>query len=536
MFARRPVQVGVASAPPDAYRELLSGTRDLATEQRARRDRWYEELNLANKEQVLFEFEVLLKGMACFANPRNHPGPPRRTPTVAQDFRASAILLRDCTQRAIDLCRQLLGPYDHRFVFHRYLETVLPEDNRRAQLARPSSVQASPQDSLLSLRHALSNTLEIAEGLLRAPQVPYRLFYAVLNVTQREVIQNTFFNPLTALEFRPEFDRIQSGEILQLVSGLPPGDSHRLVALTFLALFRMLRYVRLLSDMISEVHSGARAVGRCYFVLSVLRSDARALSAYLQRSTGPLLAESFRSSLLGVKASALHGHAPALRAHAQRLVAIKSALECVASGLRLELRRVYHHDLPAPSSGVSERELKRALGVALDGLRPALQNAVLFLGKVLGAELQQRGVFDDATARRETSERLRRDVWMFSRIVRAFCTKAQATSSTDLWGPSGEFRYVREFLRYFRSMGYPLLRAGDYPRFNAFLAAVSTLRDGELHDPLSLQTAVAECTQFHGYLEELFHDISRRQELAGQDFDKRRAALALKLYLGDNSR
>jgi hypothetical protein len=217
-------------------------------------------------------------------------------------------------------------------------------------------------------------------------------------------------------------------------------------------------------------------------------------------------------------------------------VAIKSALECVASGLRLELRRAFQHDLPAPSSAVSERELKRALTGALGGLRPALQNAVLFLGKVLGAELQQRGVFDDETARRETSDRLRRDVWMFSRIVRAFCTKAESTSSTDLWGPTGEFQYVREFLRYFRSMGYPLLRAGDYPRFNAFLAAVDALRDGDLHDPLALRTAVEECTQFHGYLDELFRDISRRQELAGQEFDKRRAALALKLYLGDTSR
>ena len=44
----------------------------------------------------LFELEILLKGLACFANPRNHPGPPaRRTAVVAQDFREHTALARE---------------------------------------------------------------------------------------------------------------------------------------------------------------------------------------------------------------------------------------------------------------------------------------------------------------------------------------------------------------------------------------------------------------------------------------------------------
>lgn len=527
-----PSELHPISSPPDAYRELLSGTRDLEAEQRKRRERWILDLPLGNKEQILFEFEVLLKGMACFANPRNHPGAPRRTPIVAQDFRTSAILLRDSGHRCIDLCRQLLGPYDHRFVFQRYLETVLPEDNVRAQLARSSSQQATPQDSLLALRHSLSNTLEVIEGLLRAPQVPYRLFYAALNLIQREVVRNTYFNPLTALEFRPEFDRIQSREILQLINGLPAGESHRLVALTFLSLFRMLRYQRLLADMSSDAHPGTRVAGRIYFVLSVLRSDARALSDYLQRASGRLLADSFRRNVWAVDRLSLQTRAPELRAHAQKLIAIKAALECVASSLRLELRRAFHHDLPPPGDVPSERELRHATLASLGNLRPALQNAVLFLGKALGAELQERGVFSDALARRETSDRLRRDVWMFSQILRAFSAKAHDSHAEDAWGPVNEFHYVREFLTYFRSMGYPLLRASDYPRFDAFTTALDRLRESDLVDPQNLGRAIDECVAFQRYLEELFNDIGKRSELIGVPFDRRRAAVALKLYLG----
>ncbi len=524
------------SNAPDAVSHLLSETRDLQREQHHRRDEWFAELALGNKEQILFEFEVLLKGTACFANPRNHPGAPRRSPMVAQDFRASTILFRDAALRAIDLCRHLLGSRDRQFVFHRYLETVLPEDNVRAQLAREGAEQPYPDDSLVALRHALSNVVEVVEGLLRAPQIPYRLFYAALALIQREIGRNAYFNPLTALEFRPEFDRIQSAEILRLIESVPPGEAHRLVALTFLSLFRMLRYQRLLGEIASEPSPAPRGAGRIYFVLSVLRSDARALGDYLQRSSGKLLSDSFRRSLWEVKAGELSGRSADLRAHAGQLVAIKSALEGVAANLRLEMRRAFFHDVPSPGTSVSERELRIAVQMSLSNLRPALRNAILFLGKALGAELQERGVFDNTAARRETSERFRRDVWMFAQILRAFYTKAEHSPAQDRWGPVNEFQYVREFLAYFRSMGYPLLRAADYPRFDAFMNAMGQLNDSDLADPQQLAAAIHECVAFHDFLEELFHQISKRKELSQVPFDRRRSAAALKLYLGNGSR
>src|SRR5258706_3879884 len=70
----------------DAYAELLSQTRGLRREQQQARDIWYGGLLLERKEEVLFELEILLKGIACFSNPRNHPGAPRRAPVVAIDF------------------------------------------------------------------------------------------------------------------------------------------------------------------------------------------------------------------------------------------------------------------------------------------------------------------------------------------------------------------------------------------------------------------------------------------------------------------
>jgi hypothetical protein len=521
--------------PPaeDAYADLLSRTRGLAAESRFKRDRWFEALEIDNKEELLFELEVLLKATACFSNPRNHPGPPKRVSLVGQDFREATTLYRDGLTRSIQLIRQLLGSRDRAYVFHRYLETVLPEDALRTRLAQEGTAQNSPEDGLLALRHTLANAAQVAEGLLRAPRIPFRIFYANASVVQREVAHNQFFNPLSALEFRPEFDRIKSPDILELIRSGPKGRAHHFVALTFLSLFRMLRYLRLLGSIASDTTDRDTAAGRAYLVLSVLRSDSRALATYLRRKAGVYLADSFERAVLSVKAKDLAREAPSLRIEARRLVAIRSALEGIAGSLRLEMRRAFLHELPSPDSLPSAAMLRAAVDRTIDSVRPALRNSILFLGRALGVSLEEGGVFDDQAARRETSERLRRDVWMFAQIVRAFYTKAQFTEVDDRWATLHDFQYVREFLAYFRAMGYPLLRVADYPRFDAFIAAVSRLEDTDLVDPARLERAIDECMAFHGYLQQLFEAISRRDVLDNVVFDKRAAASALKLYLGD---
>jgi hypothetical protein len=197
------------------------------------------------------------------------------------------------------------------------------------------------------------------------------------------------------------------------------------------------------------------------------------------------------------------------------------------------MRRVFYYELVALDEAKSENEVRSNLQTAVEGLRPALKNAILFLGKALGISLEEQGVFDDIAARRETSERLRRDVWMFAQIVRAFASRAEKQPSEDRWSALSGFEFVREFLAYFRAMGYPLLRASDYPRVDSFMQAMGRLEDTDLLSSPHLSIAVEECNAFQSYLIQLFEEISKRDVLAKVPFDRRAAAAALRLYLGD---
>jgi len=519
----------------DAYADLLVATRGLRREQAAAREAWLHALPVEHREDALFEFEILLKGLACFANPRNHPGPSRRRAIVASDFREHLALVREALGRIVQLSRVLLVDRDRTFVFQRYLETMLPDDRSRSKLVREAATQETPQGSLFVLRHAMTNLLELSAGMTRLPRVPYRLFFALLGVAQREIAQSAFFNPLNALEFRPEFDRITNPQMLDLMRAVPGEHARRLVALTFLSLFRLLRYLDLLDACARDPRGNARRTGGvAYLILSVVRSDSRALSGYLRMRAGPLLAESYDREVFRDPASRIAHRFDALRAHGHRLLGIKASLEGLSANLRLEMRRAFEHDFPPPDTGASTAEMQAAIARTTSNLRPALQNAILFLGRSLGAPLEERGVFDDEAARRALSERLRRDVWMFAQIVRAFSQKARAVRPpNDRWAGVAPLQFTREFLSYFRAMGYPLLRAADYPRFDAYMQAITSLEDADLLDAERLELVVGESDQFYEFLRELFENIGRRDELAGRPFDRRAAAESLKLYLGD---
>jgi hypothetical protein len=517
----------------NAYAELLRDTRGLRREQQQAREAWFARLAADKKEDTLFELEILLKGVACFANPRNHPGAGRQKAIVSHDFREHLAHARDGMARVVQLARAMLGERDRALVFQRYLETVLPEDTSRTKLLRAAMAQESPEESLFVLRHGFTNLIEVGGGLLRLARVNFRLFYAHLGTAMREIAESAFFNPLSALEFRPEFDRIHSTQVLELIQSVPGEQAHRLVALTFLSLFRMLRYLRLL-DSIAIDHTDRRVAGRGYLVLAVLRSDARALSNYLRRRAGALLAEGYERDLLRVPAADLSARYDELSAEGQRLIGSKATLAGIASILRLEMRRTFEHDLPPADAATPEHELRARLRLVADNVRPALQSAVLFLGKSFSVKLDAARVFDDDTAPRAASDRLRRDTWMFAQIARAFAIKARHANPTDdSWATLQSFAFVREFLAYFRAMGYPLLRASDYPGAPAFFAAMTGLGETDLIDPKRLSAGAHECEAFFEFLTQFFDQISKRAELADVPFDRSSAARALRLYLGN---
>ncbi|GAB4206449.1 MAG: hypothetical protein OHK0013_23150 [Sandaracinaceae bacterium] len=513
----------------DVYANLLRDTRGLRRDQASARDAWYASLPWERKEETLFELEALLKGIACFGNPRNHPGIPDAKSAVAQDFHEHLRVLRDAAARVVQLTRMLLGDKERAYTFTRYLESVLPEDAARGRLIQEQLTQDTPEEALLLLRNAFGHFLDLSEGLLRLGRISNRIYTAYHGVLVREVGRNAFFNPLMALEFRQEFDRIRSVEVLDALHGIESESAHRVVALTFLTLFRGLRYLQLVDHDAAE----PGATRRAYVVLAALRSDVRTLTRYLSRRASEAMADGFESELLSISAAELMRSFDALTVEAHQLVALRGTLESIASTLRVEVRRIFDHELPSLEARIGERELGPAFVVATAGIRASLHHAIRVLCTQLrpGSTLPELGA--DLAARKAQSERLRREIWMFQQILRAFLAMSEASrADPDQWVSPASFQFVRDFLGHFRAIGYQLVRSHDYQRLDPFLRALDDLREVDLVEGPRLRTAVAECTALFGFLGELFGQVSARAELRDVPFDRHEAAEMLKIYLG----
>ena len=513
----------------DVYANLLRDTRNLRREQARARDAWYAGLTWERKEDTLFELEMLLKAFACFGNPRNLPGPPSRTPAVAHDFGEELLIVRDGIDQSIARVRELLGERDRAYVFSRYLESVLPEDALRTRLVKDQLAQDTPQESLFVLRNTFGAFLELATGMARAERVPHRLYFALLGTITREIGRNTYFDPLVTLEFQPELDRIRNPQVLEVLHRAPDA-AHRVAALCFLSLFRALRYAQLIDSYASTPQSSRRA----FLILSVLRSDLRALTRYLGQQSGEQMALAFERQLLSVPASELPFQQQDLAKEAAGLIRFRRTLESVANLLNVEVRKTFERELPSIDSGLSDAELGPQLVIGTATLRATLHHAIRLVARELAPDMADPELASPDLSRREASLRLRRDVWMFSQVLRAFLAKARAAPErpADVWNGYTSFHFVREFLEHFRAIGYQLVRLSDYQRIERFVNALSALRDTDLLEPSRLKDAVEECEGFYQYLESLFAEISRRSEIADAPFDRKAAVEHLKLYLG----
>jgi hypothetical protein len=521
----------IASIPTDRdiYANLLRDTRGMRRDQAVARDGWFTGLPWDKKEDTLFELEMLLKGVACFGNPRNHPGEQRSSAAVAHDFTEELRVLRDGIARINTLVRVMLGDREKAYTFTRYLETVLPEDSARGRLVQEQLTQDTPEESLFVLRNSFGAFQELSDAILRLGIVSNRIYGALHGTVAREVGRNVYFNPLIALEFRQEFDRIQNGDVLEALNAVPSEGAHRVAALAMLALFRLLRYLELIDGYAVDPASARRA----YLILSVVRSDVRALTRYLGRHAADVLANALERELMSVRISDLASRRADLEQEARWLAVLRSAFETIASGLRVDVRKVFLHDVPSPSAGMPGADLAPHLTNATRELRASLHHAITALTRALAPSRSAPQLAMDRDARRAASERLRREVWMFMQILRAFMAKASASSgASPQWASGASYQFARDFLVHFRAIGYQLMRSHEYPRTEAFLASIEPLRDVDLLSAAQLAHAVEQARHFYAFLEQLFRSVSARAELAEIEFDRKDGVETLKIYLG----
>jgi hypothetical protein len=465
------------SVAQDFFFELMRDSQRVRAAYLAERERWIRSLDIPGREEVLFELEMLLRGLDRFFNLKTLFG--EAAPDADRDYREELKAARDALHRAIHLARRLiLQRQEQALLFRSFVEGSVADDRARARLGAELREQRTPEESLFLLRAGLMAHQGILDHLLRLESAPQSLFLDVGRALQHELFGSRYFCPPGALEFRAEYDRVLSVRLLEALRSQPDEKRRRAFALAMLAAFRALRSMRFVPP---PPTPHAR---RVLVVLALVRSELGSLVGYLENDLAGLCATPEGSGSVG---------------QVGRMAAAP-------------LRDVLGAVLPLLSVAITSRQ---QLDQSRDLLVDAIKDSVGALASSIDPGLGRATLFEDEGARLELSLRLRQDIWVFREMCNATVARLDAEGATlEAVEP------LRRFATEFRDVGYQLLRHVDRETFDRFLdvlegwtnrrGEVTSLRAGRLRE---------DCRRFAGILDRAFELISHRADLVRRPVD-----------------
>jgi hypothetical protein len=475
----------------DFFFELMRDSQRVRAVYLSERERWIAGIHIPGREELLFELEMVLRGIDRFFNPRNLFGDAE--PPPGRDYLGELKAARDAVHRAIHLARRLIARnQEQALLFRSFLEGSVTDDRARARLATELREQRTPEESLYLLRTGLVAHQGILDHLLRLDHAPQGLYLDVGRALQHELYVSRYFCPPAALEFRGEYDRISSLVLLEALHKLGDEKRRRAYATALLGLFRMLRTLRYVPT------PPASQPRRVAVVLALARSEVGALIAYLETDLPRLCA-----TPEGVGNAGAVGRAAA--------AALRRALD----------------DKPVPWDVARDRE---RIDATRDGLVWATKAAIAEVAKGIDPALEGPELYEDQKTRLAQSARLRRDLWVFHQLT-LLAEKALA----DAQPAPGALGPLRRFAGEFRDVSYQLLRKSDREAFDRFLelldAFLARASEGAADAAQKLRD---DCRRFAEMLRTALQTVDRRAELNTLPADPADAAAALARHLGSS--
>jgi hypothetical protein len=462
----------------DFFFELMRDSQRVRAVYLAERERWIRSLDISGREEILFELEMLLRGIDRFFNLRNLFG--EIQPPQDRDWREEMKAVRDSLHRSTHLSRKLIAQrQEQALLFRSFVEGSLADDRARSRLGAELREQRTPEESLFLIRSGLVAHQGILDSLLRLDAAPLSLFLDVGRALQHELYVSRYFCPPSALEFRAEYDRVSSVRLLEALRSMPDEKKRKAFALALLAAFRSLRSLRYVPA------PPTPHTRRVLVILSLVRSELHALIGYLESDLPRLCA-----TPEGVGPVALAGRA-------------------AAEPIRVTLAEV-PPILSQPLTDRSQLDFQR------DKLVEATKEAIGAIAAALDPKLGKYELFEDDSARAEQSERLRRDLWVF----REMCRHA-ARQLEDPTGSPDSAEPLRRYATEFRDVGYQLLRHSDRELFDRFLDLLEgwSGRRGE-STVIRMQRLREDCLRFADILDKALDMVSKRSELKGIAIDQ----------------
>ncbi len=475
------------------------------------KDKWLSSLDLKNKGNILFELEVLLKGLDRFFNLANLPLA-NMEQVVTLDFSEEVNIVLDFIDRVTELSGKLLEASRREdYQFRHYVGHRLLGDYERTRWAEDVLQQRTPQESLFILYSTFTNLRELVKGLTMINQVSYSIFFNLGSMISREILSNRYFNPTSALKFQPQYDKVTNRKIGKIIRAINDQKLQKLVSLVVLAFHRLLKYL----DYIDRRKTSIEAQKSSLLFFSLIYSEAKYLKEYMETN--------LPKSLADLK-----------HPQTQEVLDICDSL---AFQIKMEINKIHDNELAHLSKSQDPDFVKTSVENSHGILANFFQQSIIQILKVFEPSLQEESVFPGFITHRIDSLQLRQDLAVFQALMDKFEEILETTSAgTSLDTYVKYLRLQKGWIAKLRRDTVPLMRYHDYIEFDKYFRFIEQTSEKDLENPDVLDKFKMDTKFFKIFVETTLGQIDNRACLQDNPLDRKKVERTLKHFIEDTGK
>jgi len=440
---------------------------------------------------VLFsELDVLLRALDRFFNIENLPF--SNEDIASRNFYGELLAARDVILRMLGILEVVI-PENRKnaYWFRKFAESKFMPEYEIDDFRKDLYLQDTPEKGLYLLYDSFINMKGLISDLVRSGHISYMGFLNVGNLLSKEIRENVFFNPFKK-NMNPEFDLITNKTISKIAKSITDKDEKKHISVIYLYLFR---FIRIMS--FNEL-STQRAVSlnASLMLLILLRSEINAFRHYIDKS-----ARKMKSNDL------------------------QMLLHAIAYQFSMETKRVFQQELKDILRKKASAQFRGKIENSHGILKNLTEQSVVQLTQHFDPAVSGIEIFASFVNKLEQSFRLREDIHVLHAFIALFCAK-----DDDPAERLKSFESLRNYMLYFESFTFRLLRHDDYEEFCLFFHDLNAIKK-EIVAGHEFPRVLEKIKQFKIFIETTLRHIDNRSELMDRQLDMVRIETLMNQYL-----
>ncbi|MEW6109123.1 MAG: hypothetical protein AB1632_08195 [Nitrospirota bacterium] len=450
---------------------------------------WVSNSKFTNK--ILFsEIDVLLRALDRFFNIENLTI--SNEDLTSKNFYDELVMVRDSILRVLGILEVVIPESrKNAYWFQKFAETKYLTDRRRDKFREDLYKQDSPEKGLYLLYDSFINLKGVITDLIRTGNISYLGFSNIGHLISKEIRENIFFNPFRK-DMDPELDVINNVEISEIVKNLKDKDFKKYISIIYLYLFRFIRFIGFID--ISTQRS--ISLNSSFMILILLRSEISIFQNYIEKTIKKI-----------------------------RGPDLEMLLKSISYQFSMETRRVYLQELKDIQRKKASVHFRGKIENSHGILKNLTEHSIVQLSQFFKPEIKGEQIFDSFVTKLEQSLRLREDIFVLHKFITILESKA---------GNSRErlkvFSSLKNYMLYFESFTFRLLRYEDYEEFLLFFNELNSVKK-DVITGAGFHKVLERIIHFKIYLETTLRHIANRSELNNKSLDLERVEALLKQYL-----